>query len=48
MPNTEQNPSPQRQYPEIYEKFIPISIGILTVIVAGVILFALGVALGIF
>ena len=48
MTKTEPKPDPQRQYPEFYEKIIPISISVLGVIVVGVMLFALGVALGIF
>lgn len=48
MTKTEHKPNPQRQYPAFYEKIIPISITVLGVIVVGVMLFALGVALGIF
>lgn len=48
MAKTDQESTPQRQYPEFYEKIIPISISVLGVIVVGVMLFALGVALGIF
>ena len=46
MTNSEQEPTPRRQYPAFYEKFIPIAIGVLAAIVVGVLIFALGVALG--
>lgn len=40
-----QTPS-ERKYPEIYEKMIPIAIGIIVVIVAGILAMALGIATG--
>lgn len=46
MTNSEQEPTPQRQYPVFYEKFIPIAIGVIAVIIVVVLVFALGVALG--
>ena len=46
MTNSEQEPTPRRQYPAFYEKFIPIAIGVIAVIVVVVLVFALGVALG--
>ena len=39
---------PKREYPEFFEKSIPIAIGILTVIIIGMLLFAIGVILGVF
>lgn len=38
---------PQRHYPNIYEKGVPIAIGILLVIIVIMIIFAITVALGI-
>lgn len=37
---------PQRQYPDFYEKGVPIAIGILLVIIVIMIIFAISVALG--
>jgi hypothetical protein len=42
------SPPPKRQYPKLYEKTIPIAIGILVVIIIGMLVFALGVVLGLF
>jgi hypothetical protein len=39
---------PKRQYPKLFEKTIPIAIGILVVIIAGILLFAIGVLFGVF
>jgi len=39
---------PKRQYPKLFEKTIPIAIGILVVIIAGILLFAIGVIFGVF
>lgn len=41
-------PPPKREYPEFFEKSIPIAIGILVVLIIGMIIFALGVMLGLF
>ncbi len=38
---------PKRQYPNIYEKVVPIAIGILLVVIVIMIIFAITVALGI-
>ena len=46
MTKTEKETAQQRQYPAFYENFIPIAIGIIAVIVVGVLVFALGVAIG--
>jgi tetrahydromethanopterin S-methyltransferase subunit G len=39
---------PKREYPKFFEKSIPIAIGILVVIIIGMLLFAIGVILGVF
>lgn len=39
---------PPRQYPNIYEKGVPVAIGILLVVIVVMIVFAIAVALGIF
>jgi hypothetical protein len=38
---------PQRQYPNFYEKVVPIAIGVLVLIIVIMIIFAISVALGI-
>ncbi len=38
--------SPKRQYPAFYEKFIPVAIGILAIVVLGMLLFTIAVGLG--
>jgi len=45
MSNDKKNTS--REYPPIYEKVVPVLLGILAVIVVGVLLAAVGVALGV-
>lgn len=42
------NPAPKREYPKFFEKSIPIAIGILVVIIIGMLIFAIGVILGLF
>ncbi|UCD99174.1 MAG: hypothetical protein JSV42_00170 [Chloroflexota bacterium] len=39
---------PKREYPQFFEKSIPIAIGILVVIIIGMLIFAAGVILGLF
>ena len=39
---------PQRQYPNIYEKVVPVAIGVLLFVIVIMIIFAVGVALGVF
>ena len=41
-------PTPKRQYPPIYEKLVPIALGLLGVIILGVLIFTLAVAFGLF
>ena len=38
--------SPKRQYPAFYEKFVPIAIGILAVVILGMLLFTIAVGVG--
>ena len=37
---------PERKYPEVYEKAIPVAIGIMVVIVVGMLILTLGIAFG--
>jgi len=39
--------NPQRSYPPVYEKLIPITIGVLILIIAGMLIFTIAVALGV-
>jgi len=41
----EEKSSSERKFPPFYEKTIPIAIGILVVIIAGMFIFSIGVAL---
>lgn len=43
---SEKNSSPDRKYPTFYEKFIPIAIFILAVIVVGMLIFTLAIGVG--
>ena len=36
----------QRQYPKFYEKFVPVAIGAIVLIILGMIVFTIGVAFG--
>ncbi len=38
--------SPKRQYPAFYEKFIPIAIGILAIVIFGMLVFTIAVGVG--
>ena len=42
----EEKSSSERKFPPFYEKAIPIAIGILVLIIAGMFVFSIGVALG--
>jgi len=46
MAKIEKENAQRRQYPAFYEKFIPITIGIISIIIVAVLVFALGVAIG--
>jgi tetrahydromethanopterin S-methyltransferase subunit G len=48
MPDKDFTPPPKREYPKFFEKSIPIAIGILVVIIIGMLIYALGVILGVF
>ncbi|HKJ27385.1 MAG TPA: hypothetical protein VJ965_07090 [Anaerolineales bacterium] len=37
---------PERKYPQAYEKFVPIAIGVIVVIVVGMLILTLGIAFG--
>lgn len=37
---------PKRQYPEFYEKFVPIAIGILAFVILSVLVFTIAVGVG--
>jgi len=39
-------PKPKRAYPAFYEKFIPVAIGLLVVLIAGMLLFTIAVGTG--
>ena len=36
----------KREYPAFYEKFVPIALGVLAVIIVGMLVFTLAVAIG--
>jgi len=38
--------SPKRQYPEFYEKFIPIAIGVLAIVILVMLVFTIAVGVG--
>ena len=42
----EKHPQAPREYPPIYEKIVPIAIGILMVIIVGVLIFTVAVGVG--
>ena len=46
MAQPEKESPTKRQYPAIYEKLIPIAIGILAVVIVGMMAYAIAVALG--
>ncbi len=46
MTKIEKENTPRRQYPAFYEKFVPVAIGIVSIIIVAVLVFALGVAIG--
>jgi tetrahydromethanopterin S-methyltransferase subunit G len=48
MVDKSKNSPQKREYPQIFEKSIPIAIGILVVIIIGMLIFATGVILGVF
>jgi hypothetical protein len=48
MVDDSKNHPPKRQYPKLFEKTIPIAIGILVVVISGVLVFAIAVIFGLF
>ena len=48
MVDDSKNHPPKRQYPKLFEKTVPIVIGILAVVITGVLVFAIGVIFGLF
>jgi hypothetical protein len=48
MPDTEKEGRPKRQYPPLYEKAIPIALGVIAVAIVVVLVIALSVLLGLF
>jgi hypothetical protein len=48
MVDNSKNHPPKRQYPKLFEKTIPIAIGILVVVISGVLVFAIAVIFGLF
>jgi hypothetical protein len=45
---TEASQNKKRRYPSFYEKTVPVAIGILVVVIAGMLILTIGIALGIF
>jgi cell division protein FtsN len=43
---TEKSPSTKRNYPAVYEKIVPIALGVLVVIVIAMLLFTILVGIG--
>jgi hypothetical protein len=48
MGNRDEQPPARRHYPPLYEKVVPIALGIIALIVVVLLLVILGVALGLF
>jgi hypothetical protein len=46
--NNDRRPATERKYPELYEKLVPIALGLILVAIAVVIIVAVAIALGIF
>ena len=47
MPGEDEN-SPQRQYPPVYERVVPIALGLIVFAIVVLLLMVFGVALGLF
>jgi len=43
----EKSPNSKREYPAVYEKIVPIALGVLGIIVVGMLIFTVLVALGV-
>jgi hypothetical protein len=48
MSNTKKTQNRQRQYPEFYEKVVPIAIGALVLVIIILLIFTIAVGLGMF
>jgi hypothetical protein len=48
MSENQITPPPKRQYPKLFEKTIPIALGILVLVIFLMVLFTIGVAFGLF
>jgi hypothetical protein len=46
MANNDRRPSTERRYPELYEKLVPIALGLILVAIVAVIIVAVAIALG--
>jgi len=46
MAKIEKENTQPRQYPAFYEKFVPIAIGMISIIIVAVLVFTFGVAIG--
>ena len=44
---TEKTTLPKRQYPAFYEKFVPVAIGVLAVVIVGMLIFTIAVGVGV-
>jgi hypothetical protein len=48
VPDQPDQPSPRRRYPPLYEKVVPIALGIIVVVIVVLLLIIVSVALGLF
>ncbi len=48
MHNQDKNTPPKRQYPPFYEKFVPIALGVIAIIIVVLLFIIFAVALGLF
>jgi hypothetical protein len=48
MTDNDQRPSTERKYPELYEKLVPIALGVIVVAIVALLIVAIAVALGLF
>lgn len=46
--NTPRRPSPKRRYPSLYERAVPIALGIIVLFIIVLLVIIVGVALGLF
>jgi hypothetical protein len=46
MPDNDQRPSRERKYPELYEKLVPIALGVIVVAIVVLLIVAIAVVLG--